>query len=93
MSVGAGFPDGPGGPGGPGIGTGTSARADNDGTALLGSGTTGVPPRAFTCSRRARTSPANVDTAWPRRLASVIASFRADASLWIRADASLSILM
>lgn len=65
------------------MGTGTSALADSDGTALLGSGATGVPPLAFTCSLSARTSPASVDTASPRRLASAMASCRADTSLSI----------
>jgi hypothetical protein len=52
-----------------------------------------VPPAALTCALSARTSPASVDTAFPRRFASAIASFRAEASLSIRADASLPILM
>ncbi|PIB09666.1 hypothetical protein B1C81_10995 [Streptomyces sp. HG99] len=77
MMVGAGFPGSPGsplGPGGPGIGTGTSARSGRFSTAFVGSGATGVPPLAFTCSRSARTSPASVDTAVPRRSASLVSS-------------------
>jgi hypothetical protein len=74
-----GEPDGPRspfGPEGPGIGTGTSARSGRSATAFDGSGATGVFPSASTCARNARTSPANVDTASPRKFASAIASAR-----------------
>ena len=79
-------PASPLGPRGPGIGTGTSTRSGRSSTAVVGSGATGFPPAASTCARSARTSPASVDTAVPRRSASRATSARASASRWMRSS-------